>query len=128
MRFSANQLDPVRDPAELWNPQTFEEWAAQRRLIVFLDAWEAQANQERILRGRCAWMIFSLAGFQTIAGTVLLAAIGLGKLTIEVQFLKILFSALLTEVFGLFFLLTRYLFNQPSRQSMKLFEDQASVL
>jgi hypothetical protein len=119
MLIPTNRLKPF-DPESLWSPRSFKEWAAQRRLMVFLQAWEAQADQERILRGRCAWMIFSLALFQSGAGAALLVAIGLGKLTLEANFLKILYSALLTEVFGLFFVLTRYLFSQPAKYTMNM--------
>src|SRR5579864_2678281 len=115
MRFSADRLDRIRDPVELWLPTTYEEWEARERLLVALSAWEAQANQERTLRGRCAWMIFSLAVFQSLAGAALLLGLGRGWLSLDPDFLKILYSALLAEVFGLFFVVARFLFNQPLR-------------
>lgn len=113
MRFSDDRLDRITDPAELWTPKTYEEWEARERLLVVLNAWEAQANQERILRSRCAWMIFSLAAFQSLAGAGLLLGLGRGWLSLDPDFLKILYSALLAEVFGLFFVVARYLFNRP---------------
>lgn len=123
MRFSDDRLDRINDPAELWTPQTYEEWEARERLLVTLNAWEAQANQERTLRGRCAWMIFSLAAFQTLAAAALLLALGRSWLSLDPDFLKILFSALLAEVFGLFFVVARYLFNQPLRYPDNIFHE-----
>jgi hypothetical protein len=131
MRFSPERLDPIFDPPkELspWQPTTFNEWERQAQLSVFLPAWEEQANQERILRGRCAWMIFSLSAFQSLAGVALLIGIGLQVFVIEANLLKILFSGALTEIFGLFFILARYLFNQPLRYTMKMMGEDADAL
>lgn len=86
MRFSDDRLDRITDPAELWTPKTYEEWEARERLLVVLNAWEAQANQERILRSRCAWMIFSLAAFQSLAGAGLLLGLGRGWLSLDPEF------------------------------------------
>jgi hypothetical protein len=123
MRFSDDRLDRITEPAELWAPQTYEEWEARERLLVALKVWEAQANQERTLRGRCAWMIFSLAAFQSVGGAALLLGLGRGWLKLDPEFLKILYSALLAEVFGLFFVIARYLFNQPLRYPENLLDE-----
>jgi hypothetical protein len=102
-RFPADRLDRVRDVAELFPPRSFQESAALVQIVTFLDAWEADARQERVLRGRCAWMIFVLAAFQTLAGAALLYGIGTKAIIVDVQFLKILFSALLTEFLVCFY-------------------------
>jgi hypothetical protein len=69
-------------------------------------------------------MVFSLAVFQSLAAAMLLLGLGRSWLSLDPDFLKILFSALLAEVFGLFFVLARYLFNQPLRYPDNIFGEQ----
>lgn len=101
------------EPGELCGPASFEEWAARERLRVFLPAWSAQADHERRLRERCAWMIFALAACQTVGGFGLLIAIGVQALKIDASLLKVVYVGLLSEIFGLFLVVTRYLFSKP---------------
>ena len=101
------------EPGQLWLPESFEEWADRERIRTFLPAWSAQADHERRLRERCAWMIFALSAVQTLGGFGLLVAIGLQALQIDGGLLKLIFSALLAEIFGLFYVLARYLFSRP---------------
>ncbi|MDO9460913.1 MAG: hypothetical protein Q7N95_12480, partial [Alphaproteobacteria bacterium] len=107
------QVGDKIEPGDLWNPNNFAEWAERERTKTFLAVWSAQADHERKLRGRCALMIFLLAAFQSVSGIALLVGIGLGKLELDVEFLKILYVAMLGEVFGLFFVVARYLFHKP---------------
>jgi hypothetical protein len=59
-----------------------------------------------------------LITFQVVAVFALVVAQGLGALSLNVDLLKILLPSVLTEVFGLGFLVAKYLFNQPMRDSL----------
>lgn len=112
-----NPLDPTSvseiSPGDLWNPKSFEEWEGRERLRAFLPAWSAQSEHERGLRGKCTWMIFFLALVQTLGGFALLFGMGTGQLALSDSVISIIFTGLMAEIFGLFALVVRYLFNQP---------------
>lgn len=112
-------------PGDLSGLGSFEEWATRERLRTFLPAWAAQAEHERTLRGRCAWMIFALALLQSVGAFALIIGIGRGWLLIDPGVLKILFSALLAEIFGLFVIVVRYLFSQPIKYTFDALREGA---
>jgi hypothetical protein len=116
MRFTSDRL-------EAWDATSFEELDAQVRLQFFLNQWAEQANQERTLRARCAWMIFFLATFQSMSATALLFALGFGGFVLDTTVLTIVFSGTLTEIFGLFYILAKFLFKEPLQLTQGLLKN-----
>jgi hypothetical protein len=105
------------DPT-LWRPQSFSEWEQLERAKTFLAAWSEQVADERALRRGYAKAIFGLISFQVFAVFGLLVAQGLGKVTLDISLLKVLLPSVLSEVFGLGYLVAKYLFSQPLRHSL----------
>jgi hypothetical protein len=105
------------DPST-WSPNSFTEWEASEKLRAYLQAWTQQMNEERSLRSLYAKLIFGLVAFEIVGGMALLTLIGAGVLQIDVNLLKVVFTAGLAQVFGLGLLVTRYLFGKPLQHSM----------
>ncbi len=105
------------DPSA-WIPQSYEEWESQERTRTFLDAWSEQVRDERTLRRTCAKWIFGLIAFQVAGVFGLAISQGLNWLQLDVGLLKLLLPTILTNVFGLGFLVVKYLFSQPMRHSL----------
>lgn len=125
-----NHLDPSTiaeiAPGDLWNPRSFDEWEGRERLRTFLPAWSAQSEHERSLRGKCTWMIFALALLQTVGGFALLTGLGLRYLVLSDSVISVIFVGLMAEIFGLFALVVRYLFNQPIKYAFGALRDEVT--
>lgn len=102
----------VKD-ADLWHPQTLEEWSRWQQEKSFLSAWNAQADHERKLRETCMWMIFGLVMIQTLGSFVIISLLGVGVFHLDEILIRILYPSLLAQIFGLFFIVARYLFDKP---------------
>lgn len=113
---TAREIAPG-DPS-VWEPQSFSEWEALAKTRTFLAAWSGQTAHERVLRSLVAKVIFTLIGVQVVGvfGIVILA--GLDILTIEVAVLQVLIPSVLADVFGLGFVVAKYLFSQPLRHGL----------
>ena len=105
------------DPS-VWQPQSFSEWEARERTKTFLAAWTDQMVHERSLRSLAAKVIFGLIGAQVLAVFAVLALQGLDVLRLEVGVLQVLIPSVLGDVFGLGFVVTKYLFSQPLRHGL----------
>ncbi|HEX8431551.1 MAG TPA: hypothetical protein VF625_09695, partial [Longimicrobium sp.] len=70
------------------------------------------------LRTFSAKWIFVLIVVQVVATFALVIAQGVGWLQIDKEILQILIPSVLGEVFGLGFLVTKYLFSQPLRHGL----------
>jgi hypothetical protein len=75
-------------------------------------------SHERELRSFSAKCIFGLVVVQVVASFGLIIAEGAGRLAIDPSVLKVLIPSVLTEVFGLGYLVVKYLFNQPLRHGL----------
>jgi hypothetical protein len=75
-------------------------------------------EHERGLRTFTAKATFLLIVAQVVATFGLVAAQGLDWLQIDKGILQVLIPSVLTEVFGLGFLVTKYLFSQPLRHGL----------
>jgi hypothetical protein len=102
----------------VWAPKSFDEWVARERTTTFLTAWAEQLTHERDLRGYWARRIFYLIAAQVAGAFGLVIAQGLQWIQVAPEVLQILIPAVLTEVFGLGFLVVKYLFSQPLRHSL----------
>lgn len=105
------------DPAT-WQPGSYTEWLNQERTRTFLSAWSAQADDERTLRRQWATWAFGLIALQVVAVFGLLVAQGLGALSLDLRLLQVVLPSVLSEVFGLGFLVAKYLFSQSVRHSL----------
>ena len=69
-------------------------------------------DQERGMRAFYAKLIFGLISFEVGCAFLLIFLNGLGYFEMDVGLLKILFPSVLAQVFGLGYLVTRYLFGK----------------
>lgn len=95
-----------------WEPNNFAEWEARERLQAFLRVWSQQTDDERKMRSLYAKMIFSLICVEIAFAFLLMLLIGAEVLRFDVTLLKVLFPSVLAQVFGLGYLVTRYLFGK----------------
>ena len=106
-----------------WNPQSIEEWAEVQKTTAFLNAWIQQQAHERSLRKMIGIWVFILITLQVIGvfGLVFLDACKL--LMLNTDIVKFLIPSVLSEVFGLGFVVVKYLFN-PARLNPLVFGKQ----
>jgi len=95
-----------------WEPNNFAEWEARERLQAYLRVWSQQTDDERRMRSLYAKMIFSLICAEVAFAFALILLIGADILRFDVTLLKVLFPSVLAQVFGLGYLVTRYLFGK----------------
>ncbi|MGO7530838.1 hypothetical protein [Rhizobium leguminosarum] len=106
-------LDEVKpQDGSSWEPNNFAEWEARERLQAFLRVWSQQSDDEREMRSLYAKMIFTLICAEVAFAFLLIVLVGAGILHFEVTLLKVLFPSVLAQVFGLGYLVTRYLFGK----------------
>ncbi|MBY3413133.1 hypothetical protein V7796_12420 [Rhizobium laguerreae] len=106
-------LDEVKpQDGSSWEPNNFAEWEARERLQAFLRVWSQQSDDEREMRSLYAKMIFTLICAEVAFAFLLIFLVGAGILHFEVTLLKVLFPSVLAQVFGLGYLVTRYLFGK----------------
>lgn len=115
----ATQIQEIEpgDPS-VWQPQSFSEWEALEKTKTFLAAWTDQMVHERSLRSLAAKVIFGLIGAQVLGVFAVLALQGLAVLHLDVGVLQVLIPSVLGDVFGLGFVVTKYLFSQPLRHGL----------
>jgi len=96
-----------------WTPQNIEEWNAVQETSVFLKAWATQQDEERSLRSMlCVW-VFILITAQ-IVGIFTLVVISPAFVSLDEGLVKILIPSILAEVFGMGFIVVKYLFRPSS--------------
>ena len=105
------------DPT-VYQPQNFDEYLAREKVRTFLGAWTDQMVHERSLRSLAAKVIFGLIGGQVLAVFAVVVLQGLGDLKLDVKVMQMLIPSVLGDVFGLGFVVTKYLFSQPLRHSL----------
>jgi hypothetical protein len=127
---AAGEPEPTSSPSKIilgeirpgdpstWQPRSFDEWQSRERLQTFLSAWSEQIRDERMLRRRFSGWIFTLISLQTLGVFALVVADGAGWMTLRLEVLQVLIPSVLAEVFGLGFLVAKYLFSQPLRHSL----------
>lgn len=105
------------DPST-WRPSSFDEWVARERTQAFLTAWSAQVVDERTLRRAWATWVFVLIACQTFGAFAVVLLQGYGLLTLDVSLLKVVLTSVFGEVFGLGYLVAKYLFSHSLRHSL----------
>lgn len=104
--------------SDVWQPGSYKEWEGRERTRAFLAAWSQQMSHERDLRSLSAKCIFGLVVAQVAGAFGLVAAQGAGWLALDPSVLQVLIPSVLAEVFGLGYLVVKYLFNQPLRHGL----------
>ncbi len=94
-----------------WEPQTFEQWRQMQLSTAVITAWKDQQDSERVLRKRVTNWIFSLITFQVLSIFIIIFLIGFEFITINESMIKILLPTVVGEVFGMGFIVVKYLFN-----------------
>lgn len=100
--------------ADYWKPQSIQEWTEVQKTTAFLGVWIQHQGQERSLRKMIGIWVFILITLQVIGvfGLVVLDAIKL--FTLNTTIVQLLIPSVLGEVFGLGFVVVKYLFNPKS--------------
>lgn len=103
-----------------WKPQSIDEWAEVQKTTAFLNTWTEQQAHERSLRKMMGIWIFVLITLQVLGvfGIVFLDAYK--QLTLNADIVKLLIPSVLGEVFGLGFVVVKYLFNPASLNPLAL--------
>ena len=94
-----------------WEPQSIEEWSEVQKTTAFLRAWIRQQDHERSLRKMIGIWVFILITLQIIGvfGLVVLDACKVFIMNIDI--VKFLIPSVLGEVFGMGFVVVKYLFK-----------------
>ena len=101
-----------------WEPQTIAEWTAVQETTAFVKAWIQQQEHERSLRKMIGIWVFILITLQ-IMSVIALVALDAGKmLAMNVTVVKFLIPSVLSEVFGMGFVVVKYLFKPPSNNPL----------
>lgn len=103
---------------DVWQPNSFAEWQAAERTKTYLNAWSEQLAHERDLRSYWARMLFKLIAWQVAGTFVLVIGQGLGCFEFGQGVLQVLIPSVFGEVFGMGFIVVKYLFSQPLRHSL----------
>lgn len=97
-----------------WQPQTIQEWTEVKKTIAYLNVWVQQQGQERILRKTIAIWVFILITLQVIAVFALVVLDAFKVLVLNPDIVKFLIPSVLGEVFGMGFVVVKYLFRPMS--------------
>ena len=111
----------VTDEVQLgyWKPQNIEEWSEIQKTGAFLKAWGQQQDQERTLRKMIAIWVFILITLQVIGVFGLVVSDALKLIIIKVDIVKFLIPSVLGEVFGMGFVVVKYLFKPANINPLK---------
>lgn len=99
---------------QYWKPQTIKEWTEVTRTRAFLNVWVEQQKEERDQRKTFAVWIFALITLQIIAVFSLVVLDAASVFTLNLTVTKFLIPSVLGEVFGMGFVVVKYLFRPTS--------------
>jgi hypothetical protein len=97
-----------------WKPQSIEEWSEVQKITAFLKAWIQQQGQERSLRKMIGIWVFILITLQVIGVFGLVVLDACKVLVMNAEIVKFLIPSVLSEVFGMGFVVVKYLFKPAS--------------
>ncbi len=104
---------------EVWRPNSFQEWIEFKRVSAVMEAWSEQARHERALRLSASRWIFSLIALQVLGVFFIIASIGFGFMALDVRVLQVLIGAVCADIFGLGFVVVRFLYKEPLKIDIK---------
>lgn len=94
-----------------WNPQSIEEWTEVTKTVAFLKVWVQQQGQERTLRKAVGIWVFILITVQVVGVFALVVLDAVQVLKLNYDIVKFLIPSVLGEVFGMGFVVVKYLFR-----------------
>ncbi len=97
--------------AGYWEPKSFPEYIELRRLSALIEAWKEQQSQERKLRKVIGYWLFILITFQIVAIFSIVFLDGFEIINVDATVVKIIIPGALAEVFGMGYLVVKYLFS-----------------
>ena len=105
---------------EYWKPQSLSEWTEIQKVTISLSEWSQQQKQERGLRKLFGIWIFFLITLQVfgVFGIIMVDAFSSKK--IDSELLKILIPSVFGEIFGMGFLILKYLFRSTGEKELKV--------
>lgn len=96
---------------DYWEPQSLAEWAEIQTTTVFLGVWEQQQAEERSLRKMIGIWVFILITLQVFGVFALVLADSMQLIAVDTEIVKLLIPSVLAEVFGMGFVVVKYLFT-----------------
>lgn len=99
---------------EYWHPQTFQEWTEMTKTSALVSVWVEQQTLERKLRKTIGIWVFILITVQIIAVFVIVVLDSLKLLQLNQSIVQFLIPSVLGEVFGMGFVVVKYLFRASS--------------
>lgn len=103
---------------DYFQPTNIDEWQLKKQITVFLATWEKQNDQERSLRKMIGVWVFILISFQVFGVFFLIFLDAIKCITLNQSLVQILIPSVLTEIFGLGYVVTKYLFNLTRLDSL----------
>jgi hypothetical protein len=93
-----------------WQPESLQEFLELQETTIFLEAWREQQKSERGLRKMIGIWVFCLISIQIFAifGVVIWDG---GQRKLDASLVKFLIPSVLGEVFGMGFIVVKYLFR-----------------
>ena len=103
------------------SPTDFFEWAEAKRVNAIIGTWQKQQDQERGLRRVISFWVFGVISFQVIAIFIFVFLDARGYMKIAPEIAKILMPTAIAEVFGMGYLVVKYLFKHPEKDIFDIY-------
>lgn len=100
-----------------WKPKSLSEWIELKRSSAIIDVWKEQQIQERKLRKTIGFWLFGLITFQVLLIFGLIFLESIKYIELNTTAIKILIPGALGEIFGMGYLVVKYLFS-PSKTNI----------
>jgi hypothetical protein len=100
--------------SDYWSPQNIDEWTDVQKTKVCLHVWTQQQQQERSLRKMIGIWVFIIITAQVVGVFSLVTLDAWKLLTMNIGIVKFLIPSVLTEVFGMGFIVVKYLFKSSN--------------
>ena len=100
-----------------WRPESLQEYLEMQESSTFLRAWAEQQESERSLRKMIGIWVFCLISLQIVGvfGVVIWDG---GQRKVDAGLVKVLVPSVLGEVFGMGFVVVKYLFRLSDLASL----------
>lgn len=107
--------------SDYWQPESLSEWIEVQTTKSILHSWEYQQEQERNLRKLVAVWIFILISIQILYIINILTLDGFGVVALKENIIKILLPTAFAEIFGMGFIVVKYLFKHPEKSILETY-------
>jgi hypothetical protein len=113
----AGELEPG-----YWRPQNLHEWNEFAKTSALVGVWVEQQTHERSLRKTIGIWVFWLITLQIIGVFALVVLDAFNIFTVNQLLVQFLIPSVLGEVFGMGFVVVKYLFSAKSTSLTELFK------